>query len=120
MAGTIQPIAALTVDDYGPINTIFAIVLPVTSGLVAIVRISMRQRKFHEYESEDVVFGVGFVCLNLLTPLIQFTNKAQCFGILTSILSYFCVREGLGRHQITLNEEQVSRYFEVRNWSTPY
>jgi hypothetical protein len=65
MAGTIQPIAALTAEDHGPINTIVSIVLPVTSALTVIVRISMRQQKFQGYEADDVVFGVGFVCLIL-------------------------------------------------------
>ena len=67
MAGTIQPIAALTADDRGPINTIVAIVLPVTSALVATVRISMRQQKFRHYEPDDIASGLGFVCLNLPT-----------------------------------------------------
>jgi hypothetical protein len=60
MAGTIQPIAALTAEDHGPINTIVSIVLPVTSALTVIVRISMRQQKFQGYEADDVVFGVEF------------------------------------------------------------
>jgi hypothetical protein len=66
MAGTIQPIAALTAEDQGPINTIVSIVLPVTSALIAVVRISLRPRKLHGYQSDDVIFGVGFVSLNLL------------------------------------------------------
>jgi hypothetical protein len=65
MAGTIQPIAALTAEDHGPINTTVSIILPVTSALIVIVRISMRQQKFQGYEADDVVFGVGLVCSNL-------------------------------------------------------
>jgi hypothetical protein len=96
MAGTIEPIAALTAEDHGPINTIVSIVLPVTSILIATVRMAMRRQKFHEFEPDDIVFVVGL-----------------CFGVFTSILSHFCVRAGLGRHQETLDEKQVVRYFKV-------
>jgi hypothetical protein len=61
MAGTIQPIAALTAEDHGPINTIVSILLPVTSILIATVRMAMRRQKFHQFEPDDIVFGVGLV-----------------------------------------------------------
>jgi hypothetical protein len=61
MAGTIAPIAALTADDTGPINTIVAIVLPVTSALVATVRMATRKQTLPQFEADDVVFGLSLV-----------------------------------------------------------
>ena len=61
MAGTLQPIAPLTAADHGPINTIASIVLPVTSGLIAIVRMAMRRQKFYQFESDDIASGFAFV-----------------------------------------------------------
>jgi hypothetical protein len=61
MAGTLQPIAALTAEDSGPINTIFSIILPVTSALIAFVRMATRRKKFTELGLEDVSFVLAFV-----------------------------------------------------------
>jgi hypothetical protein len=61
MAGTIQPIAALTYEDFGPINTIVSIVLPVTSILVAVVRMAMRRQKFYQLEPDDIVYCAALV-----------------------------------------------------------
>lgn len=115
MAGTIQPIAALTAEDHGPINTIVSIVLPVTSILIATVRMAMRRQKFHQLESDDIVFGAGLVRIHVSTSCTHFANQAQCFGVFTSILSHFCVRAGLGRHQDTLDDKQMAHYFKVNS-----
>ena len=61
MAGKISPIAALTADDLGPINTIVAIVLPVTSALVATVRMTTRKRMLIKFEADDAMFGLALV-----------------------------------------------------------
>lgn len=61
MAGTIQPIAALTIEDRGPINTVVSIVLPVISVLTATIRMAMRKQKFCQLELDDIVFGIGLV-----------------------------------------------------------
>jgi hypothetical protein len=61
MAGTIEPIAALTAEDHGPINTIVSIVLPVTSILIACVRMTMRRQKFYQFELDDIVYVVALV-----------------------------------------------------------
>jgi hypothetical protein len=61
MAGTIQPIAALTYEDFGPINTIVSIVLSVTSVLVAVVRMAMRRQKFYQLEPDDIVYCAALV-----------------------------------------------------------
>ena len=63
MAGKISPIAALTADDLGPINTIVAIVLPVTSALVATVRMTTRKRMLIKFEADDAMFGLALVGL---------------------------------------------------------
>lgn len=63
MAGKISPIAALTAEDYGPINTIVAIVLPVTSALVAMIRVMTRKRTITQFEADDYVFGLALVGL---------------------------------------------------------
>lgn len=76
MAGTIQPIAALTTEDHGPINTIVSIVLPVTSILIATVRMAMRRQKFYRFESDDLVFGAGLVRYYTSTFYAYVTNKA--------------------------------------------
>jgi hypothetical protein len=75
MAGTLQPIAALTVDDHGPINTIVSIVLSVISVLIAAVRMAMWRRKRYQYKSANVVFVLGLVRLHISTLRMQFTNK---------------------------------------------
>lgn len=100
MAGTIAPIAALTTDDLGPINTIVAIVLPVTSALIAAVRMATRKNTLPQFEADDFVFGIGLM-----------------FAVLASILSHLCVRAGLGRHQATLSEDRVVVYFKYF-WTT--
>ena len=63
MAGKISPIAALTADDLGPINTIVAIVLPVTSALVATVRMTTRKHMLIKFEADDAMFGLALVGL---------------------------------------------------------
>ena len=63
MAGKISPIAALTTDDHGPIDTIVSVVLPVTSALVAMVRVTTRKRTLTQFEIDDYVFGFALVCL---------------------------------------------------------
>lgn len=65
MAGTIQPIAALTSEDFGPINTVVSIVLSVTSILIAIVRMAMRRQKFYQFEPDDIVFCAALVYFTL-------------------------------------------------------
>ena len=65
MAGTIQPIAALTSEDFGSINTIVSIVLSVTSIIIAIVRMAMRQQKFYQFEPDDIVFCAALVYFTL-------------------------------------------------------
>ncbi|USP78385.1 hypothetical protein yc1106_05659 [Curvularia clavata] len=100
MAGKISPIAALTADDLGPINTIVAIVLPVTSALIATVRMTTRKRMLIKFEADDAMFGF-----------------ALFFGMITSILSHICVRAGLGRHQMTLSKEKLGIYFKYF-WTT--
>lgn len=65
MAGTIQPIAALTVEDRGPINTIVSIFLPITSILISTVRIAMRRQ--NQFDADDILFGLGLVCVNSST-----------------------------------------------------
>ncbi|KAI8931381.1 hypothetical protein NX059_011714 [Plenodomus lindquistii] len=102
MAGTFPPIAALTAENRGPINTIVSVVLSVTSILLAVVRMSMRKQHFTHMERDDTVFGV-----------------ALSFGILTSVMSHFCVRAGLGKHQNKLDEKQVTHYFKVNESSAP-
>ncbi|KAF2847929.1 hypothetical protein T440DRAFT_520366 [Plenodomus tracheiphilus IPT5] len=96
MAGTLQPIAALTVEDHGPINTVVAIFLTTTSVLITTVRVAIRKQKVRQFEPDDILFGLGL-----------------CFGILSSVLSHFCVRAGLGRHQQKLDQELVGRYFKL-------
>jgi len=76
MAGTVQPIAALTAEDHGPINTIVSIVLPVTSILIATVRMAMRRQKFHQLEPDDIVFVAGLVRFYFPTSCTHFANKA--------------------------------------------
>jgi hypothetical protein len=68
MAGTIQPIAALTAENRGPINTVVSIVLPTTSILIATVRMAMSQQKLLQSEPDDIVFGIGLVSLSLFGP----------------------------------------------------
>lgn len=75
MAGTIQPIAALTVDDHGPINTIVSIVLPITSVLIAVVRIAIRRQKLRQIGSDDIVFGIGLVGLIVFAIFILITDE---------------------------------------------
>lgn len=61
MAGTLQPIAALTAEDHGPINTVVSIVLSVISVLIAAVRMAMWRRERYQYKSANVVFVLGLV-----------------------------------------------------------
>jgi hypothetical protein len=61
MAGTIQPIAALTSDDHGPINTIVSIVLITTSILFTTIRIVVWRQKVLSIELDDVVFGLALL-----------------------------------------------------------
>lgn len=63
MAGKVSPIAALTADDHGPINTIIGIVLPVTSVLVATVRMTTRKRMHIKFEADDAMFALALVGL---------------------------------------------------------
>lgn len=113
MAGTIQPIAALTAEDRGPINTILSIFLSVTSALIATIRMAMRKQKFFQFELDDIVFGIGLVFHRFPSSYVYSTDQQQCCGITTSTLSHFCVKAGLGRHQGTLDQEQVVRYSKV-------
>lgn len=76
MAGTIQPIAALTAEDHGPIDTIVSIVLPITSILIATVRMAMRRQKFYRFQSDDLVFGAGLVRCYTSMSYAYVTNKA--------------------------------------------
>jgi hypothetical protein len=64
MVSTIQPIAALTVENRRPINTVVFIVLPTTSILIATVRMAMSQQKLSHSKSDDIVFAIGFVYIN--------------------------------------------------------
>lgn len=66
MAGTIDPIAALTTADNGPINTIVSIVLTTTSVVFAIVRITTRKQKRRQFEVDDFVFCIALVKIKLL------------------------------------------------------
>ena len=61
MAGTIEPIAALTTDDRGPINTIASIILPSVTILFSIIRVVVSREKRVRLELDDVVFGVTLV-----------------------------------------------------------
>ena len=112
MVDRIQPIAALTADDRGPINTIVSIFLPITSVLIEIIRTAMRKHMLCQFEPDNIVFQVGLVCLSSPIFRVYLTDKSQCFGIFTSILSQFCVNTGLGRHQEMLKQEHVVQYFE--------
>lgn len=76
MAGTMQPIAALTPEDRGPINTIVSIVLPVTSILIATVRTTMRRQKLREFEIDDIVFSVALVRLYIPIFCRHFANES--------------------------------------------
>jgi hypothetical protein len=113
MAGTIQPIAALTADDRGPINTIVSIILCTSTILFTAIRIAVRSHKALNVELDDAVFGVALVgpCQHRLR--FYFTHHFQCFGLTTSVLSHYCVRAGLGRHQDALADDQVEQYFKV-------
>jgi hypothetical protein len=75
MAGTIPPIAALTVEDHGPINTVVSIVLPTISILIATVRMAMSQHKLSQSKPDDIVFGTGLVRLNRANSYRIFLTK---------------------------------------------
>jgi len=64
MAGTIQPIAALTPDDHGPLNTIASIILSVSSVFFTTIRIVTHGKKGLRYEVDDLVFGAALVSAN--------------------------------------------------------
>jgi hypothetical protein len=118
MAGTIQPIAELTADDRGPINTIVSIVLPSISVIFCTIRMAVCREKHIRLELDDSVYGLALVSRPSLSKLAPFSSSVQCFGITFSILSHFCVRSGLGRHQNTLDDQQLDRYFKVRHYFT--
>lgn len=87
MAGTIQPIAALTSEDFGPINTIVSIVLSVTSILIAIVRMAIRRQNFYQFEPDDIVFCAALVYFTpsisscgSLTPLVPRCLNLDCIS----------------------------------------
>ncbi|KAF2107072.1 hypothetical protein BDV96DRAFT_606870 [Lophiotrema nucula] len=97
MAGTYKPIAGLSPDNQGPALTIVAIVLSATSVLFSSVRYAIGRKRILQFESDDAIFGV-----------------ALCFGIAASIMSNATVGTGLGRHEDSLSEKQLERYFKLQ------
>jgi hypothetical protein len=61
MAGTYKPIAGLSPDDHGPVNTIVSIFLIVTSLLLSSVRYAVGRKKLLQLDIDDGIFAIALV-----------------------------------------------------------
>ena len=61
MAGTYEPIAALSPDNQGPALTVVAIILSATSVLFFSVRYAIGRKRLLQLDSDDATFCVALV-----------------------------------------------------------
>ena len=62
MAGTYKPIAGLTPDNYGPVNTVVAIFLCSTTVLFSSIRFAIGRRRLLQLDTDDAAYYVALVC----------------------------------------------------------
>jgi hypothetical protein len=113
MAATYKPIAGLSPDDHGPINTIVSVFLIVTSLLFSSVRYAIGRKKLLQLDIDDGIFALALVCVPLLAVLVFILTMNQVLAVVMSVLSQQMVRVGLGRHEDALTPEQLEEFYKV-------
>ena len=64
MASAYEPIAGISANNQGPINTVATVILVVTSALFSAIRFMIGRQKGLNFEIDDTVFGVALVSIS--------------------------------------------------------
>ena len=101
-----------TAGDHGPVINVVTWVLLVSTTLAMIARIATKLAVRRKLDRSDVVMGVSYV-RNLLLDKMRYSSPAKVCSLGQSISICIATSNGLGRHIITLRDEQLDRFQRV-------
>lgn len=115
MASAYEPIAEISENNQGSINTLTTVILVVVSLIFSCIRYIIARQKLLSLELDDVFFGVALVSnsIHLLSDKRSQIHKKQILSLITSIASQRMVPLGLGQPQDAVSAENLSQFYKV-------